>query len=266
MDQIIVKDLEVFTAGGDGRIVRHLLTAKLDTDLRRVSTAGGAIQGVSPESVAQQFLNTFEQQAGQKPEAILEKAAETVLLQNGDVRKVQLTLSRTIAGPGGSPYETAYMVTREWHTAYAAMSSNFGNMKNFVANGLKALSGNDLLRVLKNSRITHFDKSEKGECVNTVIELETLLPADELLQLLQVIEASLGRNYAAGSAECSLDLDLLLYDAEISADEHLLLPHPGLAKRAYVLKGMAEIAPYRYHPVLMKTMETLFKDAEKAEY
>ena len=95
---------------------------------------------------------------------------------------------------------------------------------------------------------------------STVLMLETILPADELLELLQVTEAGAGRDYAKGKEECVLDADLLLYDDMISSDEHLLLPHPEIAKRAYVLKGLCETVPKMIHPVLKKTMEELGKE------
>lgn len=260
MDRILIRDLEIRTAGKDGGICRYLLSAEAETDLRRAALSGGAVRGTDPEEMAATIMRTAAENIGAAPEAFLEETAKTLLLLYEDVRCVKLTAEKICTAADSSLYRTAYVIERGWHTASAALSSNSGNMKGYVTAAMKLLSGNDLLRVLKNSRVARFEKTEKGECVNTVLLLETILPADELLELLQVTEASAGRDYAKGRDECVLDADLLLYDDMISSDEHLLLPHPEIAKRAYVLKGLCETVPKMIHPVLKKTMEELGKE------
>ncbi len=79
--------------------------------------------------------------------------------------------------------------------------------------------------------------------INAVVELNAVVPAPTLLELLFAIEARFGRRRSIRNAPRSLDLDLLLYGDETSADPSLTLPHPRLHERAFVLAPLAEIAP-----------------------
>lgn len=93
--------------------------------------------------------------------------------------------------------------------------------------------------------------------VNGVVLLETpLLPEDLMAQLLR-IETLMGRERTVKWGPRIIDLDLLSYDRLIMNKPHLILPHPFLEKRRFVLEPMAEIAPDYVHPVLQKTIARL---------
>lgn len=79
--------------------------------------------------------------------------------------------------------------------------------------------------------------------INAVVELIAVPPAPTLLEMLFAIEARFGRRRSIRNAPRTLDLDLLLYGDETSADPSLTLPHPRLHERAFVLAPLAEIAP-----------------------
>ena len=79
--------------------------------------------------------------------------------------------------------------------------------------------------------------------MNAVAELETALPAIELLSGLQAIEARHGRSRSFANAPRTLDLDLLLFGDERIAAPGLTVPHPRMHQRAFVLAPLVEIAP-----------------------
>ena len=91
--------------------------------------------------------------------------------------------------------------------------------------------------------------------INAVAEIETTLSPDALLQALHAIEAGFGRRRRSINAPRSLDLDLLAYhdaccgEAETAKESGLILPHPGIAAREFVLAPLAEIAPDWRHPL-----------------
>ena len=94
--------------------------------------------------------------------------------------------------------------------------------------------------------------------VNGVCALETALPPRQLLAALHVIEARFGRARAQANAARVLDLDLLTYGERIlRLADGLVLPHPRLHRRAFVLRPLADIAPGWRHPVLGLPVETL---------
>ncbi len=94
--------------------------------------------------------------------------------------------------------------------------------------------------------------------LNAVVILETALEPQELLQCLLGIERALGRRRSFPNAPRTLDLDLLLYDAVVIASEDLVVPHPRLHERAFVLIPLLELAPDLVHPQLAVPMRTLF--------
>lgn len=85
---------------------------------------------------------------------------------------------------------------------------------------------------------------DQPDFVNAVVQLETALPANALMQELLAIERRLGRRRDVERyGPRVIDLDLLLYDADVLDEPQLRVPHPRLHERAFVLVPLAEIAP-----------------------
>jgi 2-amino-4-hydroxy-6-hydroxymethyldihydropteridine diphosphokinase len=102
--------------------------------------------------------------------------------------------------------------------------------------------------------------------VNAVALIRTRLTPHSLLHLLQTIEARYGRlrnPQVQGYQDRTLDLDLLLYDELILQDDQVIIPHPRMEQRLFVLEPLAEIAGARNHPLSRKTMNALCADLKK---
>ena len=76
------------------------------------------------------------------------------------------------------------------------------------------------------------------------------------------IELKMGRNRTAANAPRVIDLDLLAYDDKVIGEKELILPHPRLHKRAFVLKPLEQIAPNWVHPVTGKSIKQLSKNLD----
>jgi 2-amino-4-hydroxy-6-hydroxymethyldihydropteridine diphosphokinase len=93
--------------------------------------------------------------------------------------------------------------------------------------------------------------------LNQVIEGTTALAPEALLQAAREVEAALGRQRTVRNGPRTLDVDLLLYGDEVRRTEDLVLPHPRMHERLFVLVPLAEIAPRARHPVLKATVDEL---------
>jgi len=104
--------------------------------------------------------------------------------------------------------------------------------------------------------------------INAAGLVRTTLPPGELLQRLLTLEKGFGRlrdQGARGYQDRTLDLDLLLYDEQVLVDQYLVLPHPELHHRLFVLLPLAEIAPELRHPSLGQTVRELLQARQAAE-
>jgi 2-amino-4-hydroxy-6-hydroxymethyldihydropteridine diphosphokinase len=99
---------------------------------------------------------------------------------------------------------------------------------------------------------------EQEEFINAVAEIETELPPRDLLAVCQAIENELGRVRLVRWGPRAVDLDILLYGNIVIKMPDLLIPHPQLSLRGFVLVPLCEIAPHVVHPVLKKTVAHLF--------
>lgn len=93
--------------------------------------------------------------------------------------------------------------------------------------------------------------------VNAVVRVSTRLDPHALLAWLHTIEDEFGRTRGAPNAPRTLDLDVLDYDGLVLNHDDLVLPHPRMHERAFVLKPVMDVAPLWRHPVLGKTAQQL---------
>ncbi len=100
---------------------------------------------------------------------------------------------------------------------------------------------------------------------NAVVSVRTSLSPQALLALLLEIERDFGRVRSVKNAARTLDLDLIAYHDEILTGPDLVLPHPRMSERAFVLRPLAEIAPEWVHPVSHKSLSDLISGLPESQ-
>jgi len=128
---------------------------------------------------------------------------------------------------------------------FLSLGSNLGNREEQLESALSALPG-EAVKVLKCSSVYRTDPlyvQDQPDFLNMVCEVETQLSAHELLQSCLRIERRLGRVRALDKGPREIDLDILFFGQAIIEDQKLVVPHPLLHERNFVLVPLAEIAP-----------------------
>ncbi len=132
------------------------------------------------------------------------------------------------------------------HTAFIGLGSNLGEPKAKLRLALAALAALPQTRLVAASslyRSAPVGFADQPDFVNAVAQLATGLAPQALLAALLGIEQRFGRERSFRNAPRTLDLDLLLYEAQSIAEPGLTVPHPRMHERAFVLAPLAEIAP-----------------------
>ena len=95
---------------------------------------------------------------------------------------------------------------------------------------------------------------------NAVISVETALSSGDLLCLLKNVEKDFGRIQAVRNAPRVLDLDILSYHDDVSVCADLMIPHPRMHERAFVLYPLRDVAPNWVHPILNLSVDALIEN------
>ena len=94
---------------------------------------------------------------------------------------------------------------------------------------------------------------------NQVLQISTLLSPTQTMEKLLEIELQMGRKRMEKWGPRMIDLDILFFDNEIVNEPHLVVPHPQLQNRNFVLKPLLELVPNKIHPVLNLTISKLLE-------
>lgn len=151
------------------------------------------------------------------------------------------------------------------HTVFLALGSNIGNR---LAN-LKAAVSNlsPQLNLKKRSSVYEtppWGYTEQDAFLNQVVKAETYMEPQPLLRHLKRLESALGRVPNFQNGPRLIDIDILFYDNLVLDTPPLVIPHPRLHERAFVLVPAAEIEPDFIHPVLQRTLRDLRDKSDRS--
>lgn len=145
--------------------------------------------------------------------------------------------------------------------AYIGIGSNVGDRKVNCRKAIELLA--ETGRVLLVSSLYYTEPvgyKEQEDFINAVAAVETDCSPAELLSRCRSIEDRLGRTRTVRWGPRTIDLDILLYGDLIVNEPDLVIPHPLMATRKFVLAPLAEIVPAAVHPVLNKTAAQLLQE------
>jgi 2-amino-4-hydroxy-6-hydroxymethyldihydropteridine diphosphokinase len=141
-------------------------------------------------------------------------------------------------------------------TAYLGIGSNLGNRSANLDRAIDMLSQRMKVGEVSSVYDTEPLNPDQPRYLNIVCEVSTRLAPEGLLTLVKGIESMMGRTGRTGESR-PIDIDILLYDDAVMDTPDLVIPHPRMLERAFVLVPLAEIAPDAVHPVTGKAIREL---------
>mgnify|MGYP001570244746 FL=1 len=149
---------------------------------------------------------------------------------------------------------------------FLGIGSNLGKRRNNIKKALGFLKSEGI-KINKVSGLYETapvgGPPRQGKYLNGVIEARTDLKPIALMCALKKIERNLLRKKTVKNGPRTIDLDILFYDGLILKRKNLIIPHPRMHKREFVLRGLKEIAPRMVHPGIKKQVGQLYKEVHK---
>ena len=269
-DQIKITDLEVFSNHGvfpeENKLgQKFLVSAVLYTDTRKAGKTDDLTASIHYGEVSAFITKYMKEHTYQLLERVAETLAEEMLKSISGLCKIDLEIKKPWA-PVGLPLKTVSVkISREWHTTYIALGSNIGDSETYLNEAVEKIGQIPTCTVEKVSSylVTEpYGVTDQPDFLNACLKMRTLLYPEELLKELNRIEKEAGRERIIHWGPRTLDLDILLYDDIVLEEEDLCIPHVEMHKRSFVLEPLAEIAPYKRHPVYGKTVREMLEEIQ----
>lgn len=149
------------------------------------------------------------------------------------------------------------------HTVYLLLGSNIGDSISHL-NSARVLIEQEIGEITKASSIYKTEPwlmEAEQWFHNQVLEVKCQVSPEKLLQTIIALEEKLGRtrseNQSSGYESRTIDMDILYFDQAIVESESLIVPHPRIQERRFVLEPMCELSPLFIHPILHKTQRAM---------
>jgi 2-amino-4-hydroxy-6-hydroxymethyldihydropteridine diphosphokinase len=142
---------------------------------------------------------------------------------------------------------------------FLLLGSNLGDRQTYLQQAVAQIK-TEIGPVVRESSVYEtqsWGKTDEPDYLNQVIEVQTDMPAIEILHKILHIELVMGRKRDVKWGSRTIDIDILFYGSQIINQEGLTVPHPELHNRMFTLAPLAEIAPDLVHPVLKENITGL---------
>lgn len=151
----------------------------------------------------------------------------------------------------------------EYRTAYLLLGGNLGNREENLSQAIHLIAEQigEVKSLSSVYETAAWGKTDQPAFLNQAVAVITILSPLEVLENALEIEKKLGRIRKEKWGERLIDIDLLLFDNEVINIENMLqVPHPHMQNRKFVMAPLAEIAPEIIHPILGKTILSIFEN------
>lgn len=265
-----IRDLEFFAFHGLFEPEKQLgqkfiISLELDLDLKTTGKTNDLTKSVHYGELCDKLEKEFTKESYDLIETAALKLADFILNEYKLIQGVKVFLKKPWAPVKKHLDTVEIMVERKRHKAYIGIGSNMGNKEENLKSAIKYVNDSENIEVTKESSFMvtkPWGYTDQDDFLNCVIEVETILEPEELMNVLLNIEEMLKRERIVRWGPRTIDLDILLYDDLITNNEKVIIPHPRMHEREFVLRPLNEIAPYFMHPVLNKRIYSLLEEIQ----
>ena len=271
MDVIKIENLEIYAYHGvfqeekeNGQ--KFYINATLYSNLKKAGMSDCLTDSTHYGEVCLQMKKSMTEQSFDLIERAAQKTAEDVLLNFPLISGIVLELRKPYAPIPMTFESVSVTINRKWHKVYIAFGSNMGDKEQYIRNGIEEIKKNSYFKNLIVSDFfysTPYGGVEQDDFVNGVLEVQTMLEPEELLEYLHDVEQKANRERIQHWGPRTLDLDILLFDDQIIDSRDLIIPHKDMKNRDFVLVPLAQIAGYLRHPVLGITIEEMVQNLKE---
>lgn len=201
-------------------------------------------------------------------EKVAEGLAKEILANYPLIDSVNITIHKPQAPIPVSFEDVSVNITRGWHIAYISIGSNIGDKRGYINEALCKLEKASFVRKVASSKLIEtepYGGVEQDIFLNGAIRLETLLTPQELLCKLHEIENEAGRTREIHWGPRTLDLDIIFYDRLIMSTDKLVIPHPDMQNRAFVLQPLMELCPNYVNPANGKSVAVMLNELQNRD-
>ncbi len=146
---------------------------------------------------------------------------------------------------------------------FISLGANIGDPKAQLDQAillLRAQKELEIVRVSKYYRTSPVEFTEQPDFLNVALWMRSALPVEAVHRQMQEIENVIGKDKAIPLGPRRIDIDIVLVGENIVNTKTLQIPHPKMHQRRFVLEPMMELATERIHPILKKTLKTLWEN------
>lgn len=268
MDEIKISGLKVFAYHGvfeeekkEGQ--NFIVNVTMHSDVRKSFRNDDIKSATNYADVCTTIKSSMTKESYNLIETAAEHVAEDILLTYRGIKSVDVEVCKPEAPINMEFENVSVTIHRGWHDVYVAYGSNIGDSEGYIDDAMEAFQNHDMIDVLDDSsRIVTkpYGPVEQDDFLNGVCHIRTLMPPEELLMYLHILEQHANRVRDIHWGPRTLDLDIIMYDDLVYESDDLIIPHVDMEHRDFVLKPMVEIAPNLRHPILHKTMKQLLDE------
>ncbi|AVQ16759.1 2-amino-4-hydroxy-6-hydroxymethyldihydropteridine diphosphokinase [Fusobacterium gonidiaformans] len=244
---------------------KFIVSLELELDTREAALSNNLDKTLHYGLISERVESLVLEKSYDLLESLAEKIAETLLLEYPVLQGIKVRVDKPQAPIPLSFQTVAIEIYRSWHRVYLSLGSNLGDKKGNLDRAIEEISSLVHTEVIRKSSFLEtepFGYLEQDTFVNACIEIKTLLTAKEVLKACLGIEEKMGRQRLIKWGPRNIDIDILFYDKEIYDEDNLVVPHPWIEERMFVLEPLCEIAPNYIHPILKKTIFMLKRGIE----